>query len=57
MNRNYDKRPTQGFGRSAHDYGNTHLDDADQTRPMVGIAVGVALGVLLFAWIAAWWVA
>ena len=57
MNRDYDKRPLQGFGRSAHDYGNTHLDDSDQMRPAVGIAVGMALGVLLFAWIAAWWLA
>ena len=54
MNRDYDKRPTQGHGRSQQDYGNTHLGDPH--GPVRGLAYGLPIGVALWAVILlVWW--
>ena len=57
MNRDYDKRPTQGHGRSQQDYGNTHLDE-NRHPPMTGVLLCLPIGAALWAVILLiWWLA
>lgn len=57
MNRDYDKRPAQGHGRSQHDYGNTQLGER-RGQPMTGVLIGLPIGAAMWAVIfLIWWLA